>query len=208
MSAHEVNHAAVPSQPVATAPISVPFGDPAALGLAAFALTTFVLSAANAGWIPASVTGVVFGLALFYGGAVQVIAGVWEFANHNTFGAVAFCSYGGFWMSFWYLSTATKLPAADAGKGVGMYLIAWGIFTLYMTIAAFRTNLIVFLVFVCLTLTYFALAIGEFAGSSGMAILGGYLGVLTALFAWYASFATVTNFTFKRTLLPLVPLAR
>jgi succinate-acetate transporter protein len=111
-------------------------------------------------------------------------------------------------MSFWYLNTATKLPAADAGKGVGMYLIAWGIFTLYMTIAAFRTNLIVFLVFVCLTLTYFALAIGEFAGSSGMAILGGYLGVLTALFAWYASFATVTNFTFKRTLLPLVPLAR
>lgn len=208
MSTQQTNQTVVPPEPVASAPGPVPFGDPAGLGLAAFALTTFVLSAANAEWIPASVTGVVFGLALFYGGAVQVVAGIWEFANHNTFGAVAFCSYGGFWMSFWYLNTATKLPAADASKGVGIYLIAWGIFTLYMTIAAFRTNLIVFLVFVCLTLTYFALAIGELAGVSGMGILGGYLGVLTALLAWYGSFATVTNFTYKRTVLPIVPLAR
>ncbi|UUT34422.1 acetate uptake transporter [Microbacterium elymi] len=189
------------------APPPAAFGDPAGLGLAAFALTTFVLSSFNAGWFPEAASSVVLGLALFYGGAVQILAGLWEFANRNTFGAVAFCSYGGFWMSFWYLLTATKLPADSAGSAIGIYLLAWGIFTLYMAIAASRTNLVVLLVFIALTLTYFALAAGEFAGSSTWTIIGGWLGIITAIFAWYGSFATVTNFTYKRTLLPLWPLA-
>ncbi|GAA3765820.1 GPR1/FUN34/YaaH family transporter [Microbacterium kribbense] len=196
------------SQVPPTAPAaSIPFGDPAGLGLAGFAMTTFVLSCYNAGWFAAAGSGVVLGLALFYGGIAQLAAGMWEFANHNTFGAVAFSSYGAFWLSFWYLLTATKLPADVEGKAVGIYLIAWGIFTLYMTVAASKTNLVVFLVFIALTLTYFALAIGDLAGASWLGILGGYLGVLTAIFAWYGSFATVTNFTFKRTVLPVKPLA-
>ena len=192
-----------------TAPSApIPFGDPAALGLAGFAMTTFVLSVINAGWVSSTEVGVVFGLALFYGGVAQFAAGIWEWANHNTFGGLAFCSYGAFWMSFWYLQTLTKLDPADAGKGVGLYLLAWGIFTLYMTVAAFRTNMLVFLVFVALTLTYFALAIGAFAGSSFLSTLGGYLGILTALLAWYGSFAIVTNFTNKKTVLPLKPMAK
>lgn len=194
---------AAPAPPAA----HIPFGDPGGLGLAAFALTTFVLSCFNAGWFPAAGSGAVLGLALFYGGAIQVLAGMWEFANHNTFGAVAFSSYGAFWMSFTYLLASTKIPAAVAGQAVGLYLLAWGIFTLYMTIAASRTNTVIFLVFIALTLTYFALAIGDFAGASWLGILGGYLGVLTAIFAWYGSFATVTNFTYKRTVLPVGPLA-
>jgi succinate-acetate transporter protein len=191
-----------PATESAPLPVAVPFGDPAGLGLAAFALTTFVLSAVNAGWVPTDTAPVVFGLALFYGGAVQVVAGIWEFANRNTFGAVAFCSYGGFWMSFWYLSVATKL-GSDGAKGVGIYLVAWAIFTCYMTIAAFRTNWTVFLVFVALTLTYIALALGAFIAPNPWNYVGGYLGIITALLAWYGSFATVCNFTFKRTLLPL-----
>jgi len=171
-------------------------------------MTTFVLSVINAGWVSSTEVGVVFGLALFYGGIAQFAAGLWEWANHNTFGGLAFCSYGAFWMSFWYLDTATKLAPADAGKGVGLYLLAWGIFTLYMTVAAFRTNLIVFLVFVFLTLTYFALAISAFSGSAGLGYVAGYLGILTALLAWYGSFATVTNFTYKKTVLPLMPMAK
>ena len=181
--------------------------DPAALGLAAFALTTFVLSVVNAGIVPSSVEPVVFGLALAYGGVAQLFAGMWEFAKGNTFGALAFSSYGAFWISFWWLTGHTDLSKAgtDAGKGVGLYLLAWGIFTLYMTVAALRVNNAVLAVFVLLTLTYFALAIGEFSGSSGWSHLGGYLGILTALAAWYTSFASVTAFTFKKQIMPVGP---
>ena len=100
------------------------FADPATLGLAAFALTTFVLSVVNAGWVPATVEPVVFGLAFAYGGLVQLCAGMWEFAKGNTFGAAAFSSYGGFWLSFWWLTGHTDLSkaGADVGKGVGLYL--------------------------------------------------------------------------------------
>ncbi len=182
--------------------------DPAPLGLAAFALTTFMLSSVNAGWLPATVEPVVFGLALAYGGIGQFVAGVWEFAKGNTFGATAFCSYGAFWVSFWWLTGHTDLSgasASDAAHGVGMYLLIWGIFTGYMTVAAFRVNLAVLAVFVLLTLTFLALAWGEFADSSGIHKLGGYLGLITALAAWYASFAGVTAFTWGRQVLPVGP---
>jgi uncharacterized protein len=179
--------------------------DPAPLGLAAFALTTFVLSVVNAGWVPADVEPVVFGLALAYGGGVQLLAGMWEFAKGNTFGATAFASYGAFWISFWWLTAHLsdyKIPAGDAGKGVGLYLLAWGIFTAYMTVSATRVSGAVLAVFVLLTLTFLVLAWGELAASTGVSKAGGYLGILTALAAWYASFAGVTAFAFKR---PLVP---
>ncbi|HET9827807.1 MAG TPA: acetate uptake transporter [Nocardioidaceae bacterium] len=179
--------------------------DPAPLGLAAFALTTFVLSFVNAGWVPASVEPVVFGLALAYGGAAQFAAGMWEFTKGNTFGATAFTSYGAFWLSFWWLTAHLadyKIPASDVGKGVGLYLIAWGIFTAYMTVAASRVSGAVLAVFVLLTITFFLLGIGDLSGTTNISKLGGYVGVLTALAAWYASFAGVTAFAFKR---PIVP---
>ncbi len=181
--------------------------DPAPLGLAAFALTTFVLSVINAGLVPATVEGVVFGLALAYGGLAQLLAGMWEFAKGNTFGATAFSSYGAFWISFWWLTGHTDLSkaGADVGKGVGLYLLAWGIFTLYMTVAASRVNMAVLAVFVLLTITFFVLAIGDFTGSTTIHHLGGYLGILTAFAAWYTSFAGVTAFTHKRDFLPVGP---
>jgi succinate-acetate transporter protein len=186
-----------------------PIADPAPLGLAAFALTTFVLSCVNAGWLDATVEPVVFGLALAYGGIGQFAAGIWEFAKGNTFGATAFCSYGAFWVAFWWLTTHPKdlsgASASDAANGVGVFLLAWGIFTLYMTVAATRVSGAVLAVFALLTLTFFLLAIGEFAESDGWHKFGGYVGLLTAVAAWYASFAGVTNFTFKRTVLPTAP---
>ena len=191
----------------ASASAGPPFADPAALGLGAFAMTTFVLSVVNVGLIPAKDLPVVLGLALFYGGIAQFAAGVWEFANRNVFGATAFCSYGAFWLSYWFLVqfAAAGLPAADAGKGIGLYLLAWAIFTAYMTIAAWRVSMAVFAVFVFLTLTYIALFIGAFAGSTAMDRIGGGLGIVTALIAWYCSLAVVANFTFKRVLLPVGP---
>ncbi|MGZ4444384.1 MAG: acetate uptake transporter [Nocardioidaceae bacterium] len=179
--------------------------DPAPLGLAAFALTTFFLSFVNAGILPASVEGVVFGLALGYGGLAQFAAGMWEFAKGNTFGATAFASYGAFWLSFWWLTAHLadyKIPASDEGKGIGLYLVAWGIFTAYMSVAASRVSGAVLTVFVLLTLTFLMLGFGNMGGSDSVIKIGGYVGILTALAAWYASFAGVTAFTFKRPLLP------
>ncbi len=180
--------------------------DPAALGLAGFALTTMVLSVINADWIPGSNEPVVFGLAFAYGGIVQFGAGLWEFARGNTFGATAFCSYGGFWLSFWYLTGHTDLSGAShINEGLGLYLLAWAVFTLYMTVAALRTNMAVLTVFVLLTITYILLGIADFATSDVLTKAGGYVGVATALAAWYASFAVVTNSTFKRTVVPIGP---
>jgi succinate-acetate transporter protein len=196
------------SETPTTAPVpGAHIADPAPLGLAAFALTTFVLSSVNAGWVPASVEPVVFGLALAYGGIGQFAAGLWEFAKGNTFGATAFCSYGMFWVSFWWLTGHTDLSGAgsDVNKGIGLYLLVWGIFTAYMSVAALKTTMATLLVFVLLTLTFLVLAWGEFATSTGIHKVGGYLGLVTALAAWYASFAGVTAFTFKRQVLPVGP---
>lgn len=182
--------------------------DPAPLGLAAFALTTAVLSAVNAGWVPATVEPVVFGLALAYGGIGQFIAGIWEFAKGNTFGATAFVSYGAFWVSFWWLtghSNLDKVPAGDVGKGVGLFLLVWGIFTLYMTVGASKISIALLAVFALLTITFFLLAWGEFAGSDGIHKAGGYFGLATALAAWYASFAGIVAFTHKKPLVPVGP---
>jgi succinate-acetate transporter protein len=181
--------------------------DPAPLGLAGFALTTFVLSFTNTGLFKAEP--VVFGLALAYGGIAQFAAGMWEFAKGNTFGATAFSSYGAFWISFWYLTGHTDMSgvsnADDVSHEVGLYLLAWGIFTAYMTVAATRVSGAVLAVFALLTVTFVILAIGDFTTTEGITKLGGWFGVATALAAWYASFAGVTAFTFRRPLVPTAP---
>ena len=199
---------ATPPQTAPALSFGAHIADPGPLGLAGFALTTFMLSSFNSGLAPKSAEVVVLGVALFYGGIAQLLAGMWEFAKGNTFGATAFASYGGFWLSFWYLTGHTNLsglPAGDVDKTIGWYLISWGIFTAYMSVAATRVNLAVLTVFVLLTLTFLVLGWGAMAGKTGITHLGGYLGLLTALAAWYASFAGVTAFTFKRQVLPVGP---
>jgi succinate-acetate transporter protein len=155
-----------------------------------------------------TVTGVVLGLALFYGGLAQLLAGMWEFTKGNTFGAVAFSSYGAFWLSFWYLLNHLPSGAAanDLYHAVGVYLLMWAIFTSYMFIASLRTTGAVAGVFFFLAVTFIVLAIGWLDNHSATWIkAGGWLGLVTAAIAWYASFAAVTNFTFKRTVLPVFP---
>jgi uncharacterized protein len=198
--------AAPPPTDVAAASIA----DPAPLGLAGFALTTFVLSMFNAGLVDEKGLPVVFGLALAYGGVAQLLAGMWEFRKGNTFGATAFSSYGAFWLSYWAYVTffAKDVPGANAGSAVGLFLIGWGIFTAYMWIASFRTTAAVNLVFLLLTITFILLGIGDAATSSGIEKLGGWFGLATAVAAWYASFAGVTNFTFGREIVPVRHLSR
>ncbi|HEX4670080.1 MAG TPA: acetate uptake transporter [Solirubrobacterales bacterium] len=184
--------------------------DPGPLGLAAFALTTFILSMFNAGLVSHAGEPVVLGVALAYGGIAQLLAGMWEFRTGNTFGAVAFSSFGAFWLSFWAYVTffAAEVPAENVAAALGLYLIAWGIFTTYMFIASLRTTAAVAVVFVLLAITFFLLGIGNANESDGLVEAGGWFGLATAVAAWYASFAAVTNSTFGRVVLPVKPLGR
>jgi succinate-acetate transporter protein len=167
-------------------------------------------SAPGGGLLP-----LVAGLALAYGGIAQFAAGIWEFRTGNTFGAVAFCSYGGFWISFYFIvhSAAANAPT-EVFSGLGLYLWAWGIFTTYMFFASLRTTGAVALVFLLLAITYIILGIGNsaLAGThdaiNGTIKVGGWVGIATAIAAYYASFAAVTNSTFGRVVLPVFPLRR
>jgi succinate-acetate transporter protein len=176
--------------------------NPGALGLGAFALTTFLLSLVNAGVIGSAGTGVVLGMAFFYGGLAQILAGMWEFKTGNIFGATCFTSFGAFWMG---LALMLVLDAAGiAGLspvGLAAFLFAWGVFTLYATIASFHTNKGLRVLFVTLTVTFFLLAIGEY--STTLRTAGGYLGIVVAFIAWYLSIAILINGVAKKDILPL-----
>ena len=177
--------------------------NPAPLGLAAFGVTTVVLSTINAGLLPSAAVPVVVPLAFAYGGFAQIVAGFLEFKKGNTFGTVAFTSYGAFW--WWY---AFLLWTIGAGwikppdpHGVGVALLVWGLFTLYMWIPTFRTNFILWTIFLLLWITFFLLAGGDLGLGEGWRKLGGWFGLITGVDAMYLSFAEVTNATFGRTVI-------
>jgi succinate-acetate transporter protein len=189
--------------------------DPAPLGLAAFALTTVLLSGLNAGLIKTG--GLTFiGMALAYGGLGQLLAGMWEFKNRNTFGATAFSSYGAFWLGLGllFLFDVVGRPTGGplfGGDGAIWFLFLWAVFTTYMFVASMRTSAALMVVFLLLALTFYGLWLGALNGNaagSGWTKIGGYLGLLTAIAAFYTSFALVTNSTFGRTVMPVVPMNR
>lgn len=181
--------------------------DPGPLGLSAFAVTTLVLSAVNAGLVPVGVKTIVLSLALFYGGIVQVVAGIWEFRKNNTFGATAFCSYGAFWLAYWGLSVYFKPAdgtwAADVDVALGVFLLAWTIFTAMLTVAVLRTNLALATTFGALIVTFVLLTSSHLLHSHTLERLGGWMGLLTAGLAFYTAFAGVVNETWKRTVFPV-----
>jgi len=197
--------------PQSVAVTAVPgIADPAPLGLAAFALTTFLLSAFNAGWMTRSSGLAWVGYAFAYGGLCQLLAGMWEFRNRNVFGATAFSTYGGFWIGLFlyfqlYGAKLATHPATASlfAKDVGWILLAFAIFNTYMLLWSTQLNMAVFGVFLTLELTEIILFIGNFSGSSGTVKFGGYVGVLTALVAWYTSAAGVTNGMGGRISLPV-----
>ena len=193
---------------VYASPPAATTADPGPLGLAAFAMTTFILSMFNSKLLGSGGEPVVLGLALVYGGTAQLLAGMWEFRTGNTFGATAFTSYGAFWISFFVFDQflAKDIPAADLGHAVGLFLISWGIFTIYMFVASLRTTAAIATVFALLAATFIVLGIGAADGNETLTKIGGFIGIATAAAAWYASFAGVVNSTFKRTVLPVKPL--
>ncbi len=201
MSVSEDREKVAPAvQPAAAA---APIADPGPLGLAAFALTTFLLSTVNAHWTHGNAAGTAFlGYALAYGGIVQLLAGMWEFRNRNVFGATGFSSWGAFWIGlFFWLRFA---PVA-AGHDLGWILVAWAIFNSYMLLTSTQVNLAVFAVFLTLELTLIFLAIGNFmdGGTGGISQIGGYIGIVTAFVAWYTSAAGLANGLGGRIRLPV-----
>lgn len=192
-------------------PVAMPsVADPGPLGLAAFALTTFVLSIFNAGFVGAALLPTFLPVALFYGGIAQVLAGMWEFKKSNTFGALAFTSYGAFWLALAALVrfVLPGIPVADHGTVLGVFLLSWTIFTLYMLVASLKTSGILVAVFSVLTVTFVLLTVGELTGIKAIGMYGGYAGIVTAVLAWYASFAGVTNATWGRSVIPTFPIKK
>lgn len=194
----------------APAPVVGGIADPAPLGLGAFAMTTFVLSVFNTNLIgTASLQAVVLPFALFYGGVAQLLAGMWEFKRNNTFGALAFTSYGSFWLAFagYIKFVAPGLPAAQAHEATGVFLLVWTIFTVYMFVPSMRTNRVIMAVIGALAITLALLTIGALGNHPEITKAGGWFGFITAILAWYGSMAGVTNATWGRTVLPVWPAA-
>ena len=184
--------------------------DPAPLGLAALALTLLVFSMFNAGLLNQTGEPVVLGMALAYGGIVQLLAGMWEFRRGNTFGAAAFGSYGAFWLSFWLLEQffAGRIPGSELASATALFYISWAILTAMLWIASTRTTAVVSLMLFLLTLTYLLIGIGDAGAHTELVKIGGWFSLATAATGLYAAFASVINSTFERTVLPLVPLRR
>jgi hypothetical protein len=178
-----------------------PVADPAPLGLAAFALTTFLLSAKNAGWTDGGDAWL--GFAFAYGGLGQLLAGMWEFRNRNVFGATAFTTYGTFWIGLGLYVLLAEGASANPLNDLGFILLAFAIFNTYMLLWSTRVTLAVFLVFLTLEATEIVLSVGFFTDTQGVIELGGYLGLVTAAVAWYTSAAGVLNGMAGRTIAPV-----
>ncbi|HEY1610691.1 MAG TPA: acetate uptake transporter [Paraburkholderia sp.] len=179
------------------------YPNPAPLGLAGFALTTWLLSMINAGWFSGDALNLVLACAFAYGGTAQMIAGIMELPRGNTFGATAFISYGAFWWSFalFVVFLHDKVPAAF----VGWYLFLWGVFTFYMWIGTFRSPKALQAIFLALWITFFLLAAGDWTGSAALHVAGGYVGLVTAVLAFYLSAAEIINEAYGREILPVGP---
>ncbi|CEI98729.1 hypothetical protein RMCBS344292_12830 [Rhizopus microsporus] len=195
--------------PVYAAPT---IANPGPLGLSSFALTTFVLSLHNAGaGLPADgPNNVVVGLALFYGGLVQILAGMWEFRTGNTFGATAFSSYGGFWLSFAtifipgfnVIESYAKVPSSVLEQSLGIYLLSWAIFTGILLIASHRSSVGLISLFFFLFITFILLAAAKFNNSLTTQVAGGAFGVITAIIAWYNALSGLLTKDSSHFLLP------
>lgn len=180
--------------------------NPAGLGLIGFGFTTVMLSLVNAGVLPAGGEQVVLPLAFAYGGLIQILAGLLEFKCGNTFGMVAFLSYGAFWWWFTFLVLLGGhgvLNLSQAGSTIAVTLILWGIFTLYMWVSTFKLSKALWWIFLTLWITFFLLGFGSLLGSHSLSVTGGWIGLICGLIAMYTSFAVVTNTCFKRAVLPL-----
>ena len=176
--------------------------NPAPLGLLGFGMTTILLNLHNAGITSLSIVIVAMGFAL--GGLAQIIAGIMEFKNNNTFGATAFTAYGVFWWSLIliWINPFKSIEAADSFS-VACYLLLWGIFTLFMFIGTLKQSRSNQVVFGTLALLFFLLSLGDFTGNHAITTAAGCVGIFCGASAMYASFAQVLNEVYGKKVMPL-----
>eukprot|EP01056_Protomagalhaensia_sp_Gyna25_P005235 Protomagalhaensia_sp_Gyna_25__5234@NODE_636_length_2949_cov_715_214089_g495_i0_p2_GENE_NODE_636_length_2949_cov_715_214089_g495_i0NODE_636_length_2949_cov_715_214089_g495_i0_p2_ORF_typecomplete_len200_score18_60Gpr1_Fun34_YaaH/PF01184_19/2_5e50SLATT_4/PF18186_1/0_092SID1_RNA_chan/PF13965_6/0_38DUF1430/PF07242_11/17DUF1430/PF07242_11/2_8e02DUF5592/PF17332_2/29DUF5592/PF17332_2/13_NODE_636_length_2949_cov_715_214089_g495_i08331432 len=178
--------------------------NPAPLGLMGFALTTILLNLHNCGFF--GLNSAIVGLGIAFGGVAQLIAGIMEFTVGNTFGTTAFCAYGSFWLSLvltWILPEGNYAAATD-NLAFGFYLLMWGLFSAGMTIATFKFNRAIQIVFISLTALFILLAITKFTHDPQvMEIISGSVGIFCGLSAFYLSIAEVINGVYAHDLLPI-----
>jgi succinate-acetate transporter protein len=180
--------------------------NPAPLGLLGFGMTTVLLNLHNAGFY--ELNSMILAMGIFYGGVGQIIAGAMEWKKNNTFGTVAFTSYGLFWLTLVALVLLPKTGAIGApdANAMAFYLVCWGLFTGVMFVGTLRLNRALQFVFLSLTILFFLLAYGEVGGvSSGFKHFTGYEGIICGLSAMYTGLAQILNELARRTVLPLGP---
>ncbi len=186
--------------------------NPAPLGLMGFGLTTVLLNIHNAGFY--ELNSMILAMGIFYGGIAQIIAGIMEWRKNNTFGTLAFTSYGLFWLTLagiWLFPTMFEGAGAAAKTSetaMAWYFVFWGIFTAYMFVGTLKLNRALQVVFGLLTILFFLLAIRDFGGGAVWGKIAGYEGILTGLAAVYAAMAQILNETYRRVLLPLGPVSQ
>ncbi len=178
--------------------------NPAPLGLMGFGMTTVLLNLHNAGFY--HLNSMILAMGICYGGLAQIIAGIMEYKKGNTFGTVAFTSYGLFWLSLVVLNILPVIgfwPTATEANAAGFYLVMWGIFTLFMTFGTLNKNIALSVVFITLTILFFLLAIGDFTGITIITQIAGFEGILCGASAIYLAMAEVLNETYGKTILPI-----
>jgi uncharacterized protein len=178
-------------------------GNPAPLGLYAFATTTIMLSLHNAGVF--GLNSAILSMAIFFGGLAQLCVGIMEWKKGNTFGTVAFTSYGAFWLATAFLVALPKLGWGDGpdANAFGAYLLVWGVFSLVLFIATFKLNRALQAVFGTLVITFILLGIGSIAGQGIVTKAGGVLGIICGFCAFYTASGHVLNEVFQKTVVPL-----
>lgn len=177
--------------------------NPAPLGLCAFGMTTVLLNIHNAGFFPLDTT--IMTMGIFYGGLAQVIAGIMEWKKNNTFGTIAFTSYGMFWLTLVgiFLIPAIGGVAAPSGVSMASYLGIWGVFTLFLFIGTLKMSRALQVVFGTLVLLFLMLAVSKASGSHSLHTMAGYVGLLCGASAIYTGMAQVLNEVYKKKVLPL-----
>jgi len=178
--------------------------NPAPLGLAGFGMTTIILNLANMGLF--GISSIIVAMGIFYGGVAQIIAGLMEFRKGNTFGTLAFTSYGLFWLTlvFIIISSVERPAVSPDNAAWAAYLFIWGLFTLMMFFGTLRTNRVLQIVFLSLAILFFLLTASHFIPQ--LQLIAGIEGVFCGFSAFYLSLAEVINEAHKHTVLPIGPI--
>jgi uncharacterized protein len=199
-----------PPPEVATPAAAATWGNSAPLALAAFAVPTGMLSAINVGWVSATVTPMIFAVALMSGGIVQLIAGIIQLRTGSTFTGVLFSMYGALWLSLFAFAEffESEIPPAERGHALGLLLFAFCAFTMWVFVASFRTNVVVVTALAFLAATLFVVGAGKYAANADLVKAGGWLGFIAGAEAAYLSCAELCQGAYNRVILPIGPLAK